>query len=359
MQYQATKHSIRSGEDLAKLKTEWEALETGGDMTAFQSYFWNTLLVEQRRSGPLRRLQTAVEVIVVRREARPVLIVPLLVVKAALRLKEIGWRRGVYFLGANSVSDYLNAVYSDFDGEAFEEALRTLRAEHPGLEIRLDLIREDTALHRWLKGRGCAGTECAVYADLPVPETAELYEKQLSKNTRQNLRTAVNRAERDGISYRTELLLGKQPRSLAEELNALHAQRVAAIRSKELPKNFLKRAYRRLYHWNLRRQESQYPIVMESMMRNERSVLFLVRLREQLAGYLYGVVDAGSVRIIHNCFDAEFSWYSPLTRGCRDFILLECEQRRLGVPSIDFTRGDEDYKLKLGCSTHNLYSYVL
>ncbi len=359
MRYNVIRHTIRSTEDFSNLKTAWEALETGNEMTAFQTYFWNALLLEQWLRSQLRRSQSSVEIYIACHDEQPVMILPLLIVRFSLHIKEIGWHRGIYLLGTDSVSDYLNAIYNAFDAGALEALLKSLRRDHPALDIRFDLIREDTSLHRYLSGCGFAGTECAVFADIPVPESGEAYEKLLSKSTRQNLRTAANRADRDGINYQTELLLGTLPPSIAARLNKLHAKRVETIRAKALPNHVIKRAYRKLYHWTLRRREQRYPIVMESMIRNPHSVVFIVRLREQLAGYLYGTADSQSVRIIHNCFDEEFRWYSPLSRGCHDFILGECETRQLGVSSIDFTRGDETYKLKLGCTAHKLYSYSL
>lgn len=102
-----------------------------------------------------------------------------------------------------------------------------------------------------------------------------------------------------------------------------------------------------------------YDIVENSMRRLPQSYFIIVKLKGVIASYLYGLRDDRAIRIMHNCFDEDYKFYSPMFRGAYDFILDQTENRALNVDQIDFTRGDEEYKFKLGAEELPLYHYAL
>ena len=82
------------------------------------------------------------------------------------------------------------------------------------------------------------------------------------------------------------------------------------------------------------------------MNRLENSVVILVKLNDAVAGYLYGLKDGDSVRIMQNCVAGKYGFYSPVFCGAYDYICSLSGQVS-GISVVDFTCGDEPYKLKL------------
>ena len=87
------------------------------------------------------------------------------------------------------------------------------------------------------------------------------------------------------------------------------------------------------------------------------SCLIVVYLNSKVTGYLYGLRDGTIIRIMQNCFDEKYKFYSPMFRGTYDFI-LSCYET-CDVTAIDFTRGNEEYKYKLGGIETKLYTYII
>ena len=101
------------GNDLNKIQDEWKALETGEEMTLFQSYQWHLVLLEQYIPTDTANFESIYAI--VETDSHPCMIAPLWIVKKSFRLLN---QKGVYLLGRSSFSDYLNFVYQHFDGSA-------------------------------------------------------------------------------------------------------------------------------------------------------------------------------------------------------------------------------------------------
>ena len=98
-------------------------------------------------------------------------------------------------------------------------------------------------------------------------------------------------------------------------------------------------------------------LVFDSMKNMENSVWVIAIIDGQIAGYLYGLKDRRSIRIMHNCVDLQFGKYSPMFRGAFDFILQMYEGEK--TDEVDLTRGTDSYKYQLGGTGSTLRSYLL
>ena len=95
------------------------------------------------------------------------------------------------------------------------------------------------------------------------------------------------------------------------------------------------------------------------MISNASGVTVIAYLNGVPAGYMYGLRDADAVRIMHNCVKEEYKFYSPMFKGAYDFICEEINHKRYHVTQIDFTRGNETYKLQLGGQELILHNYAI
>ncbi len=92
--------------------------------------------------------------------------------------------------------------------------------------------------------------------------------------------------------------------------------------------------------------------------------ILVVYLNEEIGGYLLGLRDGAVIRVIQNCVNSEYSFYSPSFRAAYDYIVdcivqNETASSAESVRCIDFTSGDEEYKYRLNGSELFLCDYEM
>lgn len=177
-----------NADEIDLLREDWLLLQKGRDMTYFQFFEWYKMLAAFSPKNS-RNFET-VFVTVSNRSGRRVLIAPLWVIKRTFRLVN---RKGVYLFGRRGFSDYLNLIYDEFDAKAFECLVEAVREKY-GVDIfTFELLRESTSLYGYLSSHYTfIKRHTTTCVQVLLPSTKEEYYKSLSKNSRQNIRTAIN-----------------------------------------------------------------------------------------------------------------------------------------------------------------------
>lgn len=339
---------IKKESDLLVLKSLWEKLQSGPDMTYFQSYEWNRLLFQQWNNDMYNTLFSTV--VIYYTEG---IIAPLLIQHRGVSYKWLGRKKGIYFLGTGSSSDYMNCVFSSFNSFDMEQMLHQIHEDYPKYNLYLNFIRAENKMCRLLENHYSFVSEVAV--SIITHDKPELYTKGLSKSTRQNLRTALNRMERDGCIYKYEIHKGILNNELIEELLSIHRFRV--ISKNKYDGSIKKKVSSKIRQIQIDHLEKNNNIIRYAMKTVKSSITVMVFLNEKIVGYLYGFLDKESIRIVHNCYNENYKFYSPMFRGTYDFLLECCKDP--GVKEVDFTRGDEEYKYKLGGTDSEIRSFIL
>lgn len=349
------KYSIKNEYDLDRLKEIWTPLEAGEDMTTFQTLEWNRLLIKEWEGWQLHALYSEVYVYAAFEGRKPVMLLPVIVYTMTTSTKWFGSRKGVYILGHGSYSDYMTPLYRSFSAEAFEAICAAIRREFPGHAICLNSVRADTQLAAYLIEKGTEHKVSSVSVSVKKLNSIEDYRASLSAKTRSNLRQAERRMAKDNMDYSIEFCGMVKDPLLLKEMVDIHVKRMLTKNTKHgdlihVMSAYVRKAYRqyRDYHNN---------IIAMSMQENEASVLVLVRLNGQLAGYDYGLREAGAVQFLQTCFDETYKFYSPLFKGIYGIIVKSYEDE--AIREIDLTRGDEDYKFKLGGEGLELHGFSL
>lgn len=184
--------------DHASLRDIWHRLEAGPDMTFFQKYEWYETI---RRFVPEAK---GIECgyYVVEKDGVAVMIAPLWIVTRTIRWVN---RPGVFLLGRKGYSDYLNLIYDDFDENAFRSLVEYVKTLHGVKVWNFEYLPDSTLLTHIRKNIGqriyVPKHESALtYCGVTLPADESEYMKSLSQKTRQNIRTAINRAKKDGVS---------------------------------------------------------------------------------------------------------------------------------------------------------------
>ncbi len=347
--------AIRARDDFDQLYDKWEKAEQGIDMTVFQSFDWNRLLFDEWNHSKYNKAFSKIEVYVIENSGH-VMIVPTLIQMHRTKLKlELGRERGAYILGHGSYSDYLNVICDVFLAESFQLYVETVKNKYCGIKLFFNNIREDSMLHKFLYEE-YEHVASMVAVSIKVPQSKEEFKGLLSKHTRQNLRTAFNRMNKDHMEYEWKETGIIQNHELRHKMMVIHRKRM--VEKNRSNRDIIHRVGAFLRTRLICYQETNNNIVQASMATMKNSVAVLVSLKGNVVGYIYGLKDKnGTIRVLQNSIDENYKFYSPMFRGIYDYIMENCETGEL--KELDFTRGDEEYKYKLGGQETQLFNYII
>lgn len=349
------KKYISEIKDFEECKELWNELEKGCEMTVYQSFEWNYLLVQEQLNLFMSKFFSKIIIYFVWDEERHIkAILPLIYQRIGNITKWFGRKKGIYILGHGSYSDYLNAIYGEVDEEILELLINTIKVDFGHMMVHFTDLIEGTMFEKCLDSIGIEKQKSDITVAIKRSESAEEYTKNLSKHVRQNLRTSLNRMKKDGVEYRYQIIWGNvEDIGLLNELRELHIMRMSEKNNDKTDIiHKISSSIRIHYRKNKERNNN---IVYESMKSMKNSVFVIVYLNDQISGYLYGLKENKVIRIMQNCFNSEYKFYSPMFRGAYDFIVSMYENE--DIDSIDFTRGEETYKYQLSGEATILKNY--
>lgn len=271
-------------------------------------------------------------------ENNPVLIFPALVSNSNMELA--GHANGmcelspIYFKGTErNLQSYLKFF---FDESGYSEYLFTR-------------IRESTQL-RDILDAGITGYDVAVTStenvSIDFSGGHDTWFQTLSKSTRQNLRTAYNRLEKDGKSVRVEVNYGGQfSHTLMNRLMDIYIKR--HNERYEVKTSALKSVYLRYLDFSTR-----------ALIKNPSAFHICVYIADRIAGFCSGYIDRNSFVVPRLSIDNDFSRYSPgylLINEAIKWFDANCNR----VHMIDLSEGAEKYKLDLGGTIYKKLNYKI
>lgn len=329
-----------------ELENAWKALEKGSEMTAFQQYNWfkniNALYFREHIKKVFRKWRY----ILVTENDKPVMIAPIQIVKIGAQYKNIGVRRGAYFIGRQGYTDYLNFIYDTFSDEAVKAIFSFIKEKYHVNYFCFEQLLDNTSLNLYITQHyKYQQTDCYA-ASLTLPATFDEYNKRRTRHSRQNLRTAINRQKRDNLMLTHELVTELSD----DELDIL--MRIRSQRLKDKRKNQYKNAsltgqiYNRLRDGLCRMVDAKHDVIHES----GPSWAFLVKDKDRIVGFFWGIKndEKGEYYVILAGVDKDYAWYSPSLSHLYLFIQEQYEAGDNTVKVLDFTRGIEKYKTDIG-----------
>lgn len=333
--------------DFEKLEKEWRCLEKGSDMTYFQRYEWYHMLISLNQKDTW-----AHEIVfcsVSDSSGKPLLIAPLWIVKRFFGKRDL---KGVYVFGRRGWNDYCNYIYDTFCMEALEALFIEIRQKYHITRYVFENLKTDTALYNYLKEHYSIRNEKKqVCVAVTIPEREEQYLQQLSKHSKQNIRTACNRAITDGIEYViNEDDVNTTPREF---------QRYRELRVEE--KN-------RITHGNLWHQIRnrlsvyvRYQFPRYTPMENDKHCHYLscrTASNELMGAFCYGKdLYRREIVVMAVSLNMAYKRYSPCMLAAYQYIISHIADDE--VRTVNFTRGNEKYKYVLGGKEHYCNSFEL
>jgi len=329
--------------DLELIQTEWRELETGEEMTLFQSYEWYVILLKYYIPEDTHHFESVFAI--VEADGKPIMIAPLWIIKKSFRILN---KKGIYLIGRYSFSDYLNFVYRHFDSKAFDFLVRELRQKYDTSLFTFEDLRESTSIYQHIvNSYNILENKEFPCVTLQLPPSLEEYHKMLSKNSRQNLRTASNRLQKDGKTL-----------IFNDDDQQVDRQECIKLREEKLSVKYADFSLFWKYKYRIiNRLRYTFPFFTPITHYTNSKVMTAYDEEGKLRAFFNYGYDPGNkaIRIMAAGTDLDFARYSPGMLLMHQFILKSIQGGKLQV--IDFTRGDEKYKFALGgelCLNHSV-----
>lgn len=213
-------------------------------------------------------------------------------------------------------------------------------AEYIGTEFRLSKIPSESITIDALEEicRTIAKRDNVI---IPLEENYLDNIARLSRSVRQNLRTAYNRLERDGKSFRLEVHYGNMAdaRKMRKEILDCYERRQLEFYSRKM--KWLRFEYHKFGMKYLRHDKF-------SLFGNDNSVQVALYIDGRVAGMYAGVLNhrKDCILVPRLAINMDYKFYSP------GYVML-CESFRYflsntSIRNIDLSVGSEQYKLDLG-----------
>ena len=332
---------------LKSIQDDWKKLEYQTDMTEFQTYDWNKLLLEQFQKQIKRRFYRKVRYLILLDEKSVVRVIVPLRIKILVKKKKL--IKEIELLGADSFSDYVNLIYpDDVTAEEFSKIVDYLKEKYVDYTIIWTSLPDESKFVNYLKGLYPEYTK-NFYKTVVIPigqfSSFDEYYSSLSKNTRQNYRTSCNRMERDKLQFTYEVFEGKIDNALMDTLLKINLERTI----EKNPNRFTTKFSVIQEKINLK-----YNNIIRKMWRQNNSWTLVAYLNGVEVGFLTGIQNKQNIYVMMNKVKPEYEFYSPMIVSIVKFIEhLYCNDF---CGKLDFGRGTESYKYKLGGVERNLLS---
>lgn len=330
--------------EFSLLEEEWTRMEKGTDMSYFQSYSWNSMLANLYYNTNNTQ---EVFFIIVRNDSVAKVIAPIIVYRKTKRFIN---HKGIYLWGRKGWSDYLNFVYEDFDEDAIDYLLSEIKKRFGLCMFYFEQVNESTYFYRYLKRKAqIIREQSTVCVGLELPSTVDEYMQMLSKHTRQNIRTAINRQKGDGLCFSVRFNDTDANLELCKEIRE---KRIAAKQQREYESmSLIDKIRYKIKIWLADKYPTYLPFITDP-----NSKILSIYDGDALCAYFNFGYDSHHHSIVLMAVGTNdlYAKYSPGLYGLFSFICSLIEDKQLRY--IDFTRGDEPYKLALGGKTSNIYS---
>jgi len=331
--------------ELETIKLHWQTFHGCEYMTPFQYYNWQIIVKSEHRSNLIRSLLCRLRYAVLFSNENNVLAI------APFYIKRIGRKKGIFFIGSGGgSSDYLDFIYGEsITKEQILKLLNDTAEKFQCESASLGFIWAGSKSYEILTNNSNFKHDNQVTCvRLILPKSYEEYKALLSKNSRQNIRTAKNRLKKDGFQSRTVVLDNEiVPSNLAKELQKIYMMRFNEKNNDKIKiKEILKVQYKKykLFKFN--------PFY-SSMINNKNSFTAILYIDDIIASYCYGLKDVnGNIFIMQVAINMNYTRYSPGMILFSNIIENLYEKAQDKLPIIDLTSGDERYKYALGGVEH-------
>lgn len=257
-------------------------------------------------------------------------------------------KKGGKYISADTL-DYYDIIYDK--NESDEKLLEAVVAvkQFINSKVWFNRVNENSKLYALLKNQNIEIINTVECAKIDIPDDYDTYYCSLSKSTRQNIRTAYNRLNKDfeNINLELKITYGKLEKSLINKLKVLYLKRKQTKNKGLMSK--IKCIVKRFYE----------PI-SKSCGSLDDSFTAVLYVNGQIASFMQGVSNKnknnGTIIIPRLVLNDKFSWYSTGILLINETIKNLIENTK--IHCLDLAIGNEKYKFVMGGISHYNYKFI-
>lgn len=251
--------------------------------------------------------------------------------------------------GTNEWFDFVDFFYSsDASENEIEKAISFLitQMKNEGINrLHWNWMPNDSLSHTIVGGASYRKSREKVVDNTTIPfNDYDSYKAALSKSTKQNLRTALNRLNRDNKKYefQSSLMSNISPKLIEDCLNLYYSRQKTKYGA-----GFLRKVTIKTLDFNTR------------LLKRGEGVIAAFLIDGEVAGFMYGYINLQkhSLEIPKLAIDEKFGFYSP------GMLLVDSTIKYLAdntqIKYLDLCRGTEQYKLRMGGEVYPTYNYTI
>lgn len=244
-------------------------------------------------------------------------------------------------------SDYYDILHTpNVTSDQLRAMFQQIGKDYKAIATKFIHIKKASLIYQAIEGLSGVELKSLDCVAIQLPDTFENYYQNLSKNVRQNIRTAYNRASKNNVNYQLQVF------SKAESgcINWKHLKEMYRKRNQfRKQKKYWKSAiyYQLDYLFNKEKDLFDYETTKQTDF-----TLAILKMNEEIAAYFFGYQTNNRLEINRVVINDDFKFYSPGLVLFNEFI----QQNIQHLDVIDLTVGDEKYKFDLGGEKHFIYS---
>ena len=250
----------------------------------------------------------------------------------------------------------------------------SLLLNHIKGSISFDMVKEDSLLYRYfIKLKNIQNDISVTNVHIKIPNSYNIYYKSLSSSSRQNLRTAYNRVNRDNHMVRLVGLVGKE--SVYEcVLDDIKIDDEKKYLLRKISKRERNKLFKEMIDLYVKRHKEHYSVHTSylkylylrtinystiNLKTLNNACNYMVFIDNELAAFMSGFIDNQNKSLVipRLSINSQFKFYSPGTILINEGIVF-CK-KILSVISLDLGRGGEQYKYVMGGETHLTHSFYV
>lgn len=316
---------------ISSLKKHWNNVFNVDSKDIYQSYSFNELCFWYRITSlsNIRRKNVECDFVVGFDEGVPVCIAPLVI--------DVTPKRCVRLLGHGTNAGYLDFIYKD--SKYVEEMYRYICEYYCTYEQEFIFVKESSPLYSLM-------FSSEVFNNYAIQiESFDDYFAGLSKSTRQNIRTAYNRMQKDGLTYEIRVFEGGSSaiKDVLVELNEIYHKRKAMWLG----------GTTQFTPW-MKTIVLKRDIINKSARKDPNTKTVCLYINDKPVAYFIGLTYGNGICVPRLAIDTEYGRYSPGIILIMEYL----KQENIGTGYVfDLCRGDEKYKSSLKgeiSATHRL-----
>lgn len=245
-------------------------------------------------------------------------------------------------------SDYYDFVYTEpMSSSLLKDIITKIASDQHCTAISFSHIKEGSKLFEVLKQFDSLQFESLDCVALELNSSYDAHNQSLSKNARQNLRTAHNRIAKNGV--RSEMVFLNQKDAKAIDFKLLKDIYKERSSSKNKAVHWKSKLYN-LLDDPFRKKLDLFDL---KEVKGIDFVLGILKLDNEIGAYFFGLINGSNIEINRVALNQKLKFYSPGMVLLDAFVKLGYET---GIQTVDLTVGDEKYKYDLGGVTHKIYN---